>query len=185
MAGFNPSKDESNADYTGKLRTFSVDAGHSTILAPGDCVVLTGTADANGIAGADAAAAGAAFTGVIAGVDPIYSGENLSTTALPASTAGTIKCHVAQDLVYLVPVTGGNLAVTDVGLNADIDDTAASVSGGLSISNMALDSTTKATTSTLQFRIVQLQTDENGENLGSYALVRPNTTTRQAGAAGI
>ena len=184
MAGFNPTKDESNADYTGKLRTFSVAAAHATALAPGDVIVLTGTSDANGVAGADAAAAGSAFTGTIAAVDPIYTQEQLGLTGLPAGTGGTIKCHVAQDLVYEADCSA-TLNAADVGLNVDIVATAASLTGGLYRSNMTIDSSTKAATATLQFRIVQLLTDENGDNLGSRALVRPNETTRQAGALGI
>ena len=185
MAGFNPSKDQSNADYTGKLRTFSVDATHATALASGDVIVLTGTSDADGFSGADAAAAGSAFTAIIAGVDPVYVGEQLNLTGLPALTAGTIKCSIDDNMLYEAEVSGGALVADDIGLNADILATAATTTGGLIRSNMTIDSTTKLSTATLQFRLVQLLPNDQGVIDGLRVLVRPNNTTNKPGAAGV
>ncbi len=186
MAGFILDLSQSSADHDGKLETFSVDAAHATILAPGDVIRLTGTADAaTGVAGADAVAQGEALTGVIAGMEPLFEGENLTETGLPALTAGEIRCHVDPNLNFIVPVTGGNLVAADVGLNADADITAASKSGGLTISNMALDSTTKLATDTLQFRIMGIAPNESGAFDGSFARVRINNSTMRAGTTGV
>ncbi len=185
MAGFNLDLSQGSSDHNGKLETFSVDASHTTILAPGDVVVLTGTSDSNGVAGADAAAQGAAMTGVIAGVEPAFVGENLTETGVAASTAGKVRCHVDPNLNFIVPVTGGTLTAADVGLNADADVTAASKSGGLTVSNMALDASTKATDAELQFRIVGLAPNKAGEIDGLTARVRINNSTMRAGAAGV
>ena len=186
MAGFILDLSQSSADHDGKLETFSVDAGHATILAPGDVIALSGTASTvTGVAGADAAVQGAALTGVIAGIEPLFVGENLTETGLPALTAGEIRCHIDPNLNFIVPVTGGNLTVADVGLNADADVTAASKTGGLTISNMALDSTTKLATATLQFRIMGIAPNAAGAFDGSFARVRINNSTMRAGTVGV
>ncbi len=74
--------------------------------------------------------------------------------------------------------------MTDVGLNADSDWATATLSGGLTVSNMALDATTALGTNTLQFRIVQLLEDDAGV-LGNRAIVRFNNTTIRAGTTGV
>lgn len=184
MGGFIRINDENDSDSTGKLKTFSVASSHATLLAPGDVVVITGDQNATtGLSEVDAAAAGAAFTGVIAAVQNDFEGD-LTETGLPASTGGKVRCHVDQNLTYRVTVSGGPLTVADVGLNADIVATAASKSGGLTVSNMELDAGTAATTQTLQWRIVGIEEDANG-TLGNVAIVRPNNTTANDGAAGV
>lgn len=182
--GFIRVNDENDSDNTGKLKSFSVDAAHATLLAVGDMVVITGTQNAStGLPEADAAAATGAFTGVIASCNLPYEGD-LTETGLPASQGGIIRCHIDNDLIYRVPVTGGALALADVGLNIDSDVTAATKSGGLTVSNMAVNSATKAATATLQWRIVGIEADAAG-TLGNVALVRPNTTTNYVGQAGV
>lgn len=176
---------QGSADHNGKLETYSVDAAHATLLAPGDVIVLTGTSDADGIAGADAASQGAAVTGIVAGFEPIFAGEQLSETGLPALTGGEARCHVDPNLNFIVNVIGGALTAADVGLNADADVTAATKLGGLTISNMALDSGTKAGTATLQFRIVGLVKNSAGVVDGLTARVRFNNSTLRAGTAGV
>lgn len=186
MAGFNATKDQSNGDYTGKLRTFSVDSGNGDNLAPGDAVILSGTADATGLAGVSkASVTTTAFTGIIAAVDPIFAGEALSQSGLPSGTAGTLKVSVDPMLVYVAEVANGPLVADDVGLNAPMVIDAATQVGGLMVSNMTVNKTGIGVTATLPWRIVRLLTDENGDNLGSRALVRPNATTTSVGAAGI
>lgn len=184
MAGFILDLSQSSSDHNGKLETFSVASSHATLLAPGDVIVLTGTSDANGIASADAASQGAAITGVIAGIEPLFTGENLTETGLPASTAGNIRCHVDPSLNFIVECSAA-LSAADVGLNADAVVTAASKSGGLTISNMKLDSATKAGTATLQFRILGLVPNESGVVDGLKARVRINNSTMRAGTAGV
>jgi len=164
--------------------TFDVAASHSTRLAPGDVARITGTANTTTfLAGIDAAAAGQSITGVISNVDPSFATENFTDTGLAASTAGTVKVNVDPFAIYEVDCSA-TLAATDVGLNADIVATAASLSGGISISNMTLDSSTKATTNTLQFRIVGLLPDAAGV-VGNRARVMINNSTNKAGATGV
>lgn len=171
-------------DPHGKIRTFDVASSHATRLAPGDVLKMTGTANSTTyLPGIDAAAAGSAFTGVLSDVEPSFATESFTDTGLAASTAGTVKVCVDPFALYEVD-TSATLAVADIGLNADIVATAATQSGGLSISNMKLDSSTKATTSTLQFRIVELRADSAGV-MGNRAVVMANNTTTSAGATGV
>lgn len=183
MAGFFFSKKQGASETAGMVQTFSVDAAHATLLAPGDAVVITGDGDANGVSEVDTAPATTAGTGTIASVDFTLAGEQLTETGLLASTAGTVKVYTDQFATFEVD-SDATLTVADVGLNVGINATAATKSGGLTISNMNIDAATAATTQTLPWRIVALLEDSAGV-LGNRALVRPNATTASDGTAGI
>ncbi len=169
----------------GKIKTFNVDAAHATILAKGDVVRITGTSTLiTGIAEVDAAAAAQSVTGVISGVNINFTTENLTETGLPATTAGSVLVQVDPLALYEVDVVNGPLDVGDVGLNCDLVATAATRSGGMTVSNMTLNATGKNTTNTLQFRVVKLLTGSDGV-FGSRARVRINNTTTITGTTGV
>lgn len=171
-------------DPHGKIRSYDVASSHATRLGLGDVMRITGTGNStSGLSGIDAAAAGQSITGVLVGVDFQVSTESFLDTGLAASTAGTVKVNSDPFALYTVD-TSATLAVADIGLNADIVATAATQSGGLTISNMTLDSSTKATTNTLQFRIIGILPDDAG-TLGNRALVMVNNSTQKAGATGV
>lgn len=183
--GFKLDRTQSQSETTGKVFSYGVDAGHASILAPGDVIRISGTANATtGNPEADAATATQSVTGILAAVDPRFAGEALSDSALPATTAGTIKVNVDDQALYEVDVSNGPLAVASVGLNADIVATAATATGGVTSSNMTLNATGVATTVTLPFRIVALREDSAGV-LGNVAIVRINNSTISAGAIGV
>ena len=183
MSGFQFVGTEADGDVTGKLRRFHVDVGHAGILAVGDCVVHTGTSHTDGVAEIDIGAQAASITGVVASFEPAFSGEALSDTGLPASTAAYANVHVGHDSLFLVDCSA-TLAAVDVGLNAEAVVTVATKSGGMTTSNMTLDSATKAGTATLHWRIVELREDDDG-TLGNRAVVRANGFTSQAGTVGV
>ena len=187
MGGFTLDQSQANGDLTGKLETFNVDAAHATRLAIGDVIRITGTSSSlDGVAEVDAVAQGESLTGIVCGFEPQFVGEALTETGLPALTQGKARCLVDPMLNFTVAVTGGDLSNADVGLNADADVTESTKSGGLTISNMALDSATKLSTSTLQFRIVGIAKNPNtGLFDGSYARVRINNSTLAAGTTGV
>lgn len=185
MSGFTLSQDQSAGEYAGKVFNYSVDAGHLTLLAPGDVVVITGDGDSFGRPEVDAALASATqVTGVIASVTPQYVGEQLSETGLPAATAGEVQVHIDPLLNFDVNVTSQTLTVADIGLNAIIDASVATKLGGLTVSNMAIDGSTAAQAIGNQFRIVALLEDEDGV-LGNRAQVRINDGTISAGTVGV
>jgi hypothetical protein len=183
MSGFTVTNKQGSTGSEGNVQTFAVAATHSTLLAPGDAVVLTGTSNVDGVPEVDTAPAATAGTGVIAFVDFILAGENLTETGLPALTAGTVKVDIDPLRTYEVD-SDATLAAVDVGLNIGINATTATKSGGLTISNMNIDDATKAVTQTLPWRIIALLEDDAGV-LGNRAMVRPNATTQSDGSAGI
>lgn len=186
MAGFLALRTEANGDYDGKLATFAVDAAHARRMAPGDCVIITGDADSNGKAEADNFADGAIatkITGVVAAIEPQFVGENLSTTGLAASTAGKIHVHISPQTLFEVD-SDATLASTAVGSNVGFNAVESTLSGGLTVSNYTLDSSSVGTAATLPFQIVALAEDNAGV-LGNKAIVRINDTTVAPGAVGV
>jgi hypothetical protein len=171
-------------DPHGKLERFDVAATHATRLAIGDLVRMTGTASATGVAQVDAPTAGQSVTGVISGIVPGFATENFTDTGLAASTAGSVLVQCDPRAEYEVDVVNGPLVVADVGLNATYVPTAATNTAGYTQSNMVLNATGIAATSTLPFRIVKLLVGSDGV-LGSRALVRLNESTMIAGATGV
>tara|TARA_R110000851_G_scaffold284998_1_gene438596 strand:- start:160 stop:699 length:540 start_codon:yes stop_codon:yes gene_type:complete len=169
--GFRPVQDISGGSYTGKVQTFGVAAGHSTLLSTGDLVTITGTADTNGLAQVDASAAAGLITGAIVSIAPNFS--NLEQRGLPASTAGVVMVAVDTNLLLEAP-TSGTIAVTDVGQNADIVATAASATGGLVNSNMTVNSASFSA-ATKQIRIEGLK--DGGTAAGSTVYCRINEST--------
>ena len=182
--GFHYVGTESQGDVTGKTKLRAVDAAHAGVLGPGDLVVITGDGSATGISEVDIGVATTANTGVIQSVKPVFAGEQLSITHLPALTAGDVLVNVDSDALYEVPVSNGPLVVANVGLNAPAIVTAGTVSGSVFTSNMGVNATGVAVTATLPLRIVELREDEAGV-LGNRALVRMNETTSSLGATGI
>ncbi len=173
MAGFRPVQDISGGAYTGKVQTYHVAAGHASLLGVGDLVKETGIADATtGIAEVDAATAGANVTGAIVSID--FNINNLEQSGLPAATAGFVKVTVDPDTLYETTLSGGSVALVDVGTNADIVVTAATASGGLVQSNMALDASAFIT-GTDVLRLVGLKDAEIGAN--GTVFVRINEST--------
>lgn len=183
--GFKFLKTQSQGDVTGKQYLYEVAAAHSTALASGDVIRITGTANATtGVPLADAAAASESITGVMSAALPTFSGEALSNASLAALTGGSILVNIDTQALYEVDVSNGPLAVTSVGLNANLVATSATTTGGVTSSAMTVNATGVATTQTLPFRIVALKEDEDGV-LGNVAVVRINNSTISDGAVGV
>lgn len=176
--GFLP-VDNFSGGYHGKVRKYKKEA--SVILAEGDAVVLTGSAEAvTGIALIDrAAAASGTITGVVVGVD--YDPQDLfRANYLRAADTGYV--YVLDDPsahFYLQEDSvGGALAVTDVGRGADIAVSNADTTFGKS--NMLLDSSTAGQAQVQILELAQLE----GNEIGNYATwrVRINEHTFNATA---
>lgn len=171
MAGFKPVQSLGGAPYTGKVVTYGVDAAHATLLAVGDLVIITGTADATGLQEVDAAAAAGLITGCIVSIDPNIS--NLEQSGLPALTAGKVKVAVDRNMLMEAP-TASAVDGDDVGGNAEIVATAATASGGLVSSNMTVQTDT-VISATSQIRIEGLK--DGGTAAGSIIFCRINEST--------
>jgi hypothetical protein len=170
--------------YQGRISRYYVQPADSTALYIGDPVILAGSGDANGVPDVTRATAGSAgrVTGVIVGFVPDANiranGYRASSTAAYVLVADDpeLVCEVQEDAV------GGALAVTDIGLNADMVSGAGSAVTKLS--GFQLDTSTKATTATLQLRIMGfVQRVDNEVGANAKVLVRFNLPT-ETGAAG-
>jgi hypothetical protein len=140
----------------------------SVILAPGDPVVMAGSADANGVPTVTRGAAGAAISGVLSAIEVLP--DSLKQKHLAAADAGFvlvdvnpyIVCEVQEDSV------GNNIAATDVGQGVDLIITDADTTLGLS--KVMLDSSTAASgdASGTQCQILGLS-PVSGNAIGQYA----------------
>ncbi len=171
MSGFKPVQNIGGAPYTGKTQLFAVSSGHASLLAVGDLVRISGTADSTGLAEVDAATAGSLITGAITAILPNFS--NLEQSGLPISTAGKVMVTVGRDVLFEAP-TASAVAITDVGGNSDIVATEATASGGLVQSNMTVQ-TSSAIAGTAQIRIEGLK--DGGTAVGSTIYCRINEST--------
>lgn len=167
----------------GSVTRYHVPASDATALFVGDPVILAGSADSDGVPTVTRATAAAAgrITGVVVGVVPSPS---LETQYRPASTAAYVLVCDDPNQVYEIQedADGGALAAADVGLNADLIAGSGSTVTGRS--GFELDSSTKATTATLQLRILGFaQRADNEIGANAKVLVRINLPT-ETGAAG-
>lgn len=181
--GLRPVRHKSGAPYSGAVNTYFVPASDGTALYIGDPVIIAGSGDADGVSTVTiATAAGAGrVTGVVVGFVP---SPTFTTKYRPASTAAYVLVADDLDLVFEVQedAVGGALAVTDIGLNADLIAGSGSTVTGLSA--WQLDTSTKATTATLQLRIVGFVQRANNEvGANAKVLVRINLPT-ETGAVG-
>jgi hypothetical protein len=164
--GLRPVRYRSGAPYNGACNTYSVPASDGTALFVGDPVIIGGSADANGVPTIlrATAAGGAYISGVVVGFEPLRT--DLTVLHRAASTLRNV--FVADDPALIFEIQedgiGGALAVTDVGLNVDLIATQAG-STATGKSGWSADTSTKATTNTLQLRIegfVQREDNEVG-----------------------
>jgi hypothetical protein len=133
---------------------YFVPASDGTAMGAGDLVKLAGSASTDGYATVAQAAAGNPAIGVVVGFVNDYTNLNNPGSYRAASTARYVLVCDSPDVVYEVQedAVGGALAVADIGLNADSIVAAASSTTGQS--GMQLDTSTKATTATLQLKIL-------------------------------
>lgn len=173
--GLRPYRHRNGAPYNGAATRYFIPASDGTAVGLGDPVIIAGSADADGVATVTkaTAAGGAYMLGPIVSVEPV---SRDSTVYREASTARYVWVADDPDLVFITQedAVGGALAVTDVGLNADwIAGTLNTVSG---ISGAMLDTSTKATTNTLQLRIMGFAPSVDNEvgNANAKVLVSIN-----------
>lgn len=184
--GLKPVRYASGAPYNGAVNSYFVPATDSTPLFIGDPVIIAGSADpatgASTITRATAAG-GNRITGVVQGFVPSPSVVSVGYRA--ASTDCYVLVADDPDLLFEIQedAVGGALALASIGLNADL--IAASGSTTTKRSGFQLDTSTAATTATLQLRIERFvnRADNEAASANAKVLVRINLPT-QTGAAG-
>ena len=77
------------------------------------------------------------------------------------------------------------LTLGAIGLNIDAKIVTATKTGGLTVSNMAVDGIQSSTTQTKPYRIERILKGKTTGVFGDRVLVSPNATTQSTGAVGI
>jgi len=161
-AGLSPAREIDGDAWSGGVNIYYVPSTDGTVIAVGDPVKSAGSASADGIPDVTLGTAGSAVRGVVIAIGAYAAGsiyadpDQLSLRVLPATKTKNYVVAVADDPGLLFEVeedsVGGALAATDVGLNADL---VAGTNNGY-VSGWLLDSSTKATTATLNCKIMRL-----------------------------
>lgn len=167
---------------------YFVPASDGTALFVGDPVIIAGSGDAAGVPSIVRASAGTSnrITGVVVGFRP---DSNITANGYrAASTAAYVLVCDDPEQVFEIQddSDGGALAVTDIGLNANL--VAGSGSTATKMSGFQLDTSTKGTGATLQARIVRVvqRADvEIGANAKVHVRINLPTETGAAGSTGV
>ena len=184
--GLTPRRMRTGETENGSLNEYYVDPTYATALFMGDPVIINGTGSAEGVPSVILASAGATnrITGVVVGFRP--SPTIVALGYLPATTAGYVLVADNPDAEFEVQEdsVGGALAVTAIGLNANL--IAAAGNTFLKRSQWMLQSNSTGTGATLQVRIVGFEQRADNE-IGQYGkwLVRLNLPTEQGIASGV
>lgn len=161
--GFRPVKHTNGSPYNGQANLYYVASAADEILV-GDVVKISGSADANGIQGADLCGASDVPVGVVVGImhskfDPVgkmttgaVSLDLPAQTQIAASGSGYILVADSPDVVMEAEASNGTPQATDIGLN--ISHANGSRTSSTVTSPAYLDFGTEATTSTLNFRLI-------------------------------
>jgi len=173
--GLRPVRHRNGAPYNGAATRYYVPASDGTALYLGDPVIIAGSADTNGVASVTraTAAGGAYLLGPVIAVEPAdgsNSGGRDSTTYRVASTERYVWVADDPALVFEIQedAVGGALAATNVGQNVDLISGSGSTVTGLSA--FQADSSTAATTNTLQLRILGFS-QKTGNEIGANAKI--------------
>lgn len=174
------------AQYCGSVGTYFIPATDGTAMSVGDPVKYAGSADADGVPTVTVATAGDPVCGVIVGftVDKTYEDQTHRT----ASTAR--YALVADDPNQLFVVqedsVAGALAATNVGQNANLVFGGTNTTTGMS--GVELDSSSAATTATLQVKIIGLDRradNEIGTNADWIVKINNHQYGSHTGTAGV
>lgn len=191
--GFTVVKHTNGSPYNGQANLYYV-ASASDEMFSGDVVKLAGSADANGIATVDLAAAGDVPVGIVVGVmhskfDPagkMTSGSTAldSSAVLPkiaVSGAAYVLVADSPDIVCEAEAANGTPAVEDIGLN--VSHANGTRGATTSVNPAYIDMATEATTSTLNFRLLGFS-PKVGNEVAASAKMLVGFNVHQYGSVG-
>lgn len=186
--GFRP-VNRSGSPYNGATRRVAFASGDSTATFIGDAVKIAGSGQSDNEGSYPTvaqAAAGDPVLGVVVSfeADPATS---LEDQYRKASTSRYAHIVMAEDAYFEVQAddAGSTLAAADIGLNADFVVGSGSTTTGMSA--MELDTSTKATTATLDLQIVEIvpRADNEVGAANQKVIVRFNDWQQKAGRTGV
>jgi len=176
--GFSVVKHTNGSAFNGQTNLYYVASAGDEMFV-GDVVKLAGSADANGIATVDLAAASDVPVGIVIGVlhskyEPagkMTSGSTAldSSAVLPkiaASGAAYVLVADSPDIVMEVEAAGGTPAVENIGLN--VSHANGTRGATTSVNPAYIDMNTEATTNTLNFRLLGFS-QKVGNEVGASA----------------
>ena len=179
--GLKPVRMLDGSPFNGCVDMFYIPSSVATAVFVGDPVKLAGSADAAGVASVALCAAGDTITGAVVG---FADAASMQLGYGAASTARYVLVAHGQDILFEIQEDsdGGALAAADIGLNASVIVAAGSTYRRLS--GVELDTSTKATTATLELRIRGLsQRPDNEIGANAKVLVSLNDTTEAPATA--
>lgn len=186
--GFKAVKYVNGAVWNGQANTYFIPSSDSTAVAVGDVVKLTGAGDSQGVPAVARIANGSTDVPVGVVVGLVIDPTNLNTPQYRvASTNRYVLVADDPNIVYEVNCSGTAAYATDPGLNTGVS-LGAGVSTTTGNSSMQADLATKATTSSLPFRIigfVQRPDMDYSDTSNAKVLVTFNTHSARAGVAGV
>lgn len=168
--GFKPVKHLDGSPFNGAAQLAFIPSSDANATFVGDVVklLLPAAADplAYGVPQVTVAGASDVPYGVVVGADPVLGGltPNLYVSYRLASVGQYVYVVNMTDAIFAVQLSGASSAA-DIGKNASLVTGAGSTTSGLS--GYKLDSTTIATTNTLQFHILAASLIPQGNTLGS------------------
>lgn len=166
--GLVPVRDKFGRPYNGQANLYMAPATYGTALYVGDPVIITGTADADGVPEVNIATAGATnkITGVIVGFRPVQATDPVY------GAASTLRYIWVSDDPFLIYEIQANstaaVAVTDIGTNANLISGSGSTVTGYS--GWQLNTTSMTADATYQLTIERLvPRPDNAIDTSTYA----------------
>lgn len=149
--GFRP-VNSAGQSFASRVTQYFVPSSDGTALYVGDPVKLAGSADTDGSSPTvTLASAGDAIVGVVVGFRPNPDNLNVGGMYRAASTARYVLVADDPAQLFVAQASNGTPAAADVGLN--INHAVGSPSTSTATSGAYLDVSTKATTSSLTFKL--------------------------------
>ena len=201
--GFRPVKHLNGSPYNGQANIYEIPAGEAIPVYVGDLVKLSDSAATAGypavesVSTATTAVTGNAAVAVVGAVVGIFNTKQdvdgkLTTGSIsldvpiyrPASTKQFVLVADAPDLIFEAEAAA-SVALTDVGMNADISSAAQVAAGGSGTSGQGVSTTAPDTTATRPLQIVGISKRIDNESASAYNKVLVRINTHQYGAAGL
>ena len=201
--GFRPVKHLNGSPYNGQMNIYEVPAGEAIPVYVGDLVKLSDAAATAGypavesVSTATTAVTGNAAVAVVGAVVGIVNSkldiDGKMTTGsvsldIPIYRAASTKQFVlvadAPDLIFEAEAAA-SVALTDVGMNADISSAAQTAAGGTGTSGQGVSTTAPDPTATRPLQIVGISKRVDNESASAYNKVLVRINTHQYGAAGL
>lgn len=190
--GLTPVSYLNGSPWNGQARLYYIASTNTDAFFIGDPVKSSGDGSADGVAGVALGTAGTAIRGVIVSMGGLTNGgflgdpDSLSTISIPATKTKNYYVLVVDDpsVIFACQEDGTAMTSADIGLNANF--VVGTPATGVKVSATEINNSTKATTSTLNLKLLGLvQTTDNAYGANADWLVLINAHELKAGTTGV